>query len=176
MAQSTQEDMRNALLSLLEAEAPSHGIDIVDVEVVGSLKAPTVRVRIDHEDEQADSITLDEVSAETSWISDLIDEADPIEGSFTLEVSSPGLSRPLRKARDFVRFAGEDVSIKLDVPEGRKRYTGRLEGCENDVVRITTDESPFEFELSSIRSCTIRPNFDPPAPAGGKRGKRAGKR
>ena len=176
MAQSTQEDTRNRLLSLLEAEAPSHGIDIVDVEVVGSSKAPTVRVRIDHEDADADHITLDEVSAETSWISDLIDEADPIEGSYTLEVSSPGLSRPLRKARDFVRFAGETVSLKLDVAEGRRRYTGRLEGCENDVVRITTDEGPFEFELGSIRACTLKPNFDMPGSTGGKHGKRAGKR
>ena len=176
MAQSTQEDVRNQLLSLLEAEASSHGIDIVDVEVVGSSKAPTVRVRIDHEDEDADPITLDEVSAETSWISDLIDKADPIEGSYTLEVSSPGLSRPLRKERDFVRFAGENISLKLDVSEGRRRYTGRLDGCEDGVVRITTDEGPFEFELSSIRACTIKPNFETAGNAGGKHGRRAGKR
>ena len=159
MASMPQDDIRNELLALLETAAVEHDVDIVDVEVVGSAKAPTVRVRIDHADEQADPITLDEVSAETGWISDLIDVADPIEGRYMLEVSSPGMSRPLRKARDFERFAGNDVSLTLNVSEGRRRYTGKLEGLVDGNVRVTTDEGPFEFELSSIRSCTIKPDF-----------------
>ncbi len=172
----TLDDVRSELLELLEAEAPSHDIDIVDVEVVGSSKAPTVRVRIDHVDEDADPITLDEVSVQTAWISDLVDEADPIEGRYTLEVSSPGMARPLRKERDFQRFAGENVSLSLNVSEGRRRYTGKLEGCTDGVVRITTDEGPFEFELGSIRSCAIKPSFDAPKGTGSKGNNRKGKR
>jgi len=178
MALSTQEETRARLLELLEAEADAHEIDIVDVEVVGASKAPTVRVRIDHVAEDADPITLDEVSAETAWISDLIDEADPIEGHYNLEVSSPGLARPLRKRRDFVRFAGENVSLTLNVSEGRRKYTGRLEGMEDDRVRITTDEGEFSFEFGDIRACTIKPSFDQPGNGarGSKNGKRSGKR
>ena len=176
MALSTQEETRVRLLELLEAEADAHGIDIVDVEVVGASKAPTVRVRIDHAAEDADPITLDEVSEETAWISDLIDEADPIEGRYNLEVSSPGLARPLRKKRDFVRFAGENGPLTRNVSEGRRKYTGRLDGMEDDTVRMTTDEGEFAFEFDSIRACTIRPNFDQPGKGGSKGGVRSGKR
>lgn len=160
MAQMTTDKLRDELLRALEEASGDHDIDIVDVEVVGSAKAPTVRVRIDHADEEAGPITLDEVSQETSWISDLVDELDPIEGHFTLEVSSPGLSRPLRRERDFVRFAGETVSLSTNATEGRRRYTGTLEGVVEGKVRIATDEGSFEFEISSIRTCTIKPNFD----------------
>lgn len=170
MAQSTNEGIRVELLSVLEAEAPNHDIDIVEVEVVGSTKSPTVRVRIDHTDEEADPISLDEVSEHTGWISDLIDEADPIEGSYTLEVSSPGLARPLRRPHDFERFAGQTVSLSLDVAEGRRRYTGVLEGLdEAQNVRITCDEGPFEFPLSSIKTCKIKPSFEAAAKPRGKR-------
>ena len=176
MALSTQEETRAQLLDLLEAEADAHGIDIVDVEVVRASKALTVRVRIDHAAEDAGPITLDEVSTQTAWISDLIDEADPIEGRYNLEVSSPGLARPLRKKRDFVRFAGENVSLTLNVTEGRRKYTGRLEGMEGNTVRITTDEGEFAFEFESIRACTIKPSFDQPNKGGSKNGARSGKR
>ena len=170
MAQSTNAEVRQALLTALEAEAPVHGIDVVEVEVVGSAKALTVRVRIDHADEQAGPITLDEVSEQTGWISDLIDEADPIEGSFTLEVSSPGLARPLRRAHDFERFAGEVVSLSLDVAEGRKRYTGTLQGLDEDgSVRVTCDEGEFSFPLDTIKTCKIKPSFDAAAKPRGKR-------
>lgn len=175
MAQASMEEVRNALLEALEAQAPEHSIDIVDVEVVGSAKAPTVRVRIDHAEEQDAPITLDEVSAQTSWISDLVDEADPIEGRFMLEVSSPGLSRPLRKQRDFERFAGNDVSLTLNVSEGRRRYTGRLEGIVDGKVSVTTDEGTFAFDMETIRACTIKPDFDALSKKGAKHGNQKGK-
>ena len=160
MAQANFEDLRAQLLGLIEPMAAERGIDVVDVEVVGSQRQPTVRVRIDHMDEDADPITLDEVSAETGWISDALDEADPIEGSFTLEVSSPGLARPLRRAHDFERFAGERVSLTTTATEGRRRYTGILEGIDDDVVSVTCDEGSFSFPLVSIKSCNLKPDFD----------------
>ena len=85
------------IISVLEERALGHDIDIVDVEVVGSAKAPVVRVRIDHANEDGKTISLDEVAAETGWISDTLDEVDVFPGSFTLEVSSPGMDRPLRR-------------------------------------------------------------------------------
>ena len=76
-----EHDTRQRILDALEAAAPEHGIDIVDVEVVGSKKNPCVRVRIDHADEEAGPISLDEVATQTEWVSAAIDELDPIEGS-----------------------------------------------------------------------------------------------
>lgn len=169
MAQSTNDSVRSTLLALLEAEAEAHGVDIVEVEVVGAQKSPTVRVRIDHADEDAEPITLDEVGVQTGWISDLIDEADPIEGAYFLEVSSPGLSRPLRKRRDYERFAGENVTLSTTATEGRRKYTGRLEGLFDDQVRVACDEGTFDIPFDEVRACKIKPNFDPTPTKGGNR-------
>ena len=147
------------IIDALEPTAAERGIDVVDVEVVGATKAPCVRVRIDHADESASTITLDEVTEETEWISAALDELNPIPSSFTLEVSSPGLARPLRKERDFVRFAGETVQLSLVPGEGRRRYTGTLLGIEDGVVALEVDGERVELPFDDIRKCTIKPDF-----------------
>lgn len=153
-------DIERGILEALEAAAPAHGIDVVDVEVVGSSKAPVVRVRIDHADETLPTITLDEVTAQSDWVNEVIDEKDPFAGSYTLEISSPGLSRPLRKAHDFERFAGEDVSLNTFDREGRRHYTGRLKGLVDGKVVVECDGEEFSFALDQIKSCKIKPKFD----------------
>lgn len=147
------------IIDALESTAAERGIDVVDVEVVGATKAPCVRVRIDHADESAPTITLDEVTEETEWISAALDELDPIPSSFTLEVSSPGMARPLRKERDFVRFAGETVQLSLVPGEGRRRYTGTLLGIEDGTVALEVDGERVELPFDDIRKCTIKPDF-----------------
>lgn len=161
MPSQSQEALAKKLIALLEERAAEHGVDIVDVEVTGSSKSPVVRVRIDHADEDAPTITLDEVTQETAWISEAMDEADPFPGAFTLEVSSPGLSRPLRRPHDFERFAGQDVALTTNATEGRRRYTGRLLGLDGQGrVMLATDEGEVGFDLGQVRSCTIKPDFD----------------
>ena len=147
------------IIDALEPTAAERGIDVVDVEVVGATKAPCVRVRIDHADESAPTITLDEVTEETEWISAALDELDPIPSSFTLEVSSPGMARPLRKERDFVRFAGETVQLSLVPGEGRRRYTGTLLGIEDGTVALEVDGERVELPFDGIKKCTIKPDF-----------------
>lgn len=154
-----KQGLEQQIIDALEPIAAGRGIDVVDVEVVGASKAPCVRVRIDHADEDAPTISLDEVTAETAWISDALDELDPIPSSFTLEVSSPGMARPLRKPRDFARFAGQTVQVSLIPGEGRRRYTGTLLGIEGDVVSLECDGERVELPLDDIRKCTIKPDF-----------------
>ena len=154
------EDLRSQIIAALEEEAASHGIDVVDVEIVGATKSPAVRVRIDHADESLDTISLDEVAAQNEWIDAVIERVDPFPNSYTLEVSSPGLARPLRKERDFVRFAGEDVALATNATEGRKRYSGVLQGVRDGLVVVSCDGEDFAFELGQIRSCTIKPKID----------------
>ena len=84
-----------AIIDALEAVAPQHDVDIVDVELVGATKAPCVRVRI--EGAEGQSLSLNDVTANTKWVGDVIEELDPISSSYTLEVSSPGMARPLRR-------------------------------------------------------------------------------
>ena len=147
------------IIEALEPRAAERGIDVVDVEVVGATKAPCVRVRIDHADESAPTITLDEVTEETEWISAALDELDPIPSSFTLEVSSPGMARPLRKQRDFERFAGETVQLSLTPGEGRRRYTGTLLGIEDGTISLEVDGERVELPYDDVRKCTIKPEF-----------------
>ena len=89
--------LEQEIIDAIGARAASHGIDVVDVDVTGATKAPLVRVRIDWADGRP--ITLDEVSANTGWVSDAIDELDPIASAYTLEVSSPGMARPCAAPR-----------------------------------------------------------------------------
>ncbi|WP_028264179.1 ribosome maturation factor RimP [Atopobium fossor] len=148
------------IIEVLEQAGEQNNIDIVDVEVVGATKNPTVRVRIDHLDIEAQSISLDEVAAHTGWIGDLIDQIDPFPDAFTLEVSSPGLSRPLRRAKDFERFAGNTVALSTNAHEGRRRFTGELVGMEHEKVVLLCDGERYEFALDEINRCTIKPDFD----------------
>ena len=148
------------IVEALEAEAASHGIDIVDVEVVGAKRAPIVRVRIDHADEEKDTITLDEVSAQSEWVGEVLDALDPIADSYMLEVSSPGMARPLRKQRDFERFAGETVQLTTTAGEGRRKFTGELKGIAEGIVTLTCDGEDVTIDFDQIRSCKIKPNYN----------------
>ena len=148
------------IVDALEAVAADHGIDVVDVEVVGAKRAPIVRVRIDHADEDLPTISLDEVSAQSEWVNQVIDELDPIPDSFMLEISSPGMARPLRKRRDFERFAGQTVQLTTTATEGRRKFTGELGGIEGDVVRITCDGETHEIPFETVKTCKIKPSFD----------------
>lgn len=154
------EGVTQKILSALEQAAFNHHIDIVDVEIVGSSKNPLVRVRIDHDDETEETISLDEVAQETSWISETIDELDPFPASFTLEVSSPGMARPLRRAKDFVRFAGQEVQLQTTATEGRRKFTGMLLGIEGTTISIQTEDEICTIDLSELKKCVIKPAFD----------------
>ena len=124
-----------AIIDALEAVAPQHDVDIVDVELVGATKAPCVRVRI--EGAEGQSLSLNDVTANTKWVGDVIEELDPISSSYTLEVSSPGMARPLRRPRDFARFVGEDCELTSTATEGRRKYTGKIAAAtETNVTRV----------------------------------------
>lgn len=155
-----QTPLEQQLIDALEERAEANQIDIVDVEIAGATKAPVVRVRIDHADESLPSISLDEITAQNDWISEVIEAIDPFPGSYSLEVSSPGLDRPLRRLSDFERFAGEDVTLTTTATEGRRKYTGELMGVRDGQVVLACDEGEFAFELSDIRQAKIKPNYD----------------
>ena len=157
---SVATDTTQRLLELLEEQGAEKGIDIVDLEVVGTKGAPIVRIRIDWLDQDKPGISLDDVAQQTYWISEYLDEHDPLEGSYTLEVSSPGLARPLRRPRDFQRFAGQTVSVKLKDTEGRRRFTGKLLGCEDGQVSVDCEGETISFDIDEIQKCKLKPEFD----------------
>ena len=153
------EDIQTTLLKALEEAATPRGIDIVDVELAGTRTAPVIRLRIDHLDETLPTITLDEVAAQSEWINEVLDSLDPIDSSYTLEVSSPGLARPLRRIHDFERFCGQEVELVTRVQEGRKRFTGKLSSVADNTFTLIVDGQDMTFTIDDVKSCKIKPTF-----------------
>ncbi|MDR3136948.1 MAG: hypothetical protein LBU07_06045 [Coriobacteriales bacterium] len=104
------------LLAALESAAEREGYELVDMEFLRAGRRSTLRIYLD----KPAGLTLDDVAAANAWIGPLLDELDPLQGAYTLEVSSPGIDRPLRTIRHFQQAVGEQVQISLHaaaVPE-----------------------------------------------------------
>lgn len=147
------------IIDALEAQAGMRGIDVVDVEIVGATKAPCVRVRLDKL--EGDPINLDEVTAQTAWVSDAVEALDPISSSYTLEVSSPGMKRPLRRPSDFARFKGEEVELTTTAMEGRRSYKGVIASADDASVTILPEgEDAVTISYGDVKKCTLKPVYD----------------
>ena len=146
-----------SLLSALEPLAASHGVEIVTIEIVGPKKAPTIRIYIDTDH----GVSFDELAGAQSWINDTLDAIDPFPGAYTLEVSSPGIDRPLRTAEHFERFAGETASVQTLAPhEGRSRFTGEIVGLRGETLRLMVDGVEVEIPLEGIKSARLKGRVD----------------
>ncbi|MBO4352092.1 MAG: ribosome maturation factor RimP [Eggerthellaceae bacterium] len=145
------------LLDALMPTAQKEGVDLVTLEVVGARKAPTIRVYIDTDH----GVSFDELAAAQAWINDIMDEIDPFPGAYTLEVSSPGIDRPLRTREHFERFAGEKVVVKTTAPiDGRGTFTGVLVGMDGDDVQVDCEGGTFAIPLDSIKKANVKGTFD----------------
>ena len=117
----------------IERIVTAGGLELVDVEFKRERGARVLRVFID----KRGGVSVDDCARISNEIGMMLDVENAIPQSYTLEVSSPGLDRPLRKAEDFERFAGRNVRIKLNAERaGRKKFRGRLEGLDGDEVVI----------------------------------------
>jgi len=124
------------------------GYRVVRVLLMGGRRA-TLQVMAERSDEQPMSV---EDCAEISrTVSALLDVSDPIAGAYDLEVSSPGLDRPLVRREDYARFAGFEAKIELNRPvDGRRRFRGKLLGLEGDAVRLLVDAVPLALPLGDV--------------------------
>lgn len=156
MVKSKQEQL---IIDELEKLAPEHGVDIVDVELAGATKAPCVRVRI--EGAEGEALSLDEVTAHTAWVSEVVEAIDPVSGSYTLEVSTPGIDRPLRRPSDFQRFVGERCELTTTATEGRRRFKGAIMTADEDAVTLELEgEEPVRILYIDVKKCTLKPVID----------------
>ena len=128
--------------------------DLVGIKLVGSARHRTVRIYID----SPEGITVDHCALVSRQVSAILDVEDPISGEYILEVSSPGIDRPIMKRSDFDKFSGEEVQIKLSFPvEDRKNWRGKLLGMNEDTVAIETDGQEFALPFSDIKDCRLVP-------------------
>lgn len=145
------------LLEALEPHARAHNMEIVTVELVGSRKAPTIRVFLDCEG----GVGFDELSSAQEWVNAVMDELDPFPGAYTLEVSSPGIDRPLRTLEHFTRFEGEKAQIVLrESHEGRAKWVGILSGVEDDFVLLSVDGLVERLPYDDIKKAHIIGRID----------------
>ncbi len=144
-----------SLLEALEGRALQEGMEIVTVEIVGSRKAPTIRVYLD----TPEGVSFDQIAVAQAWVNEIIDEIDPFPGAYTLEVSSPGIDRPLRTPEHFSRFAGEQAYVVTDGPiDGRSRFTGELLGFDDDsqCVLLDLEGESVRIPLASIKKAHVK--------------------
>lgn len=133
------------LLDALAPRASENGVEIVTVEIAGAKKAPTIRVYID----TPDGVSFDELSSAQAWINELMDRIDPFPGAYTLEVSSPGIDRPLRTPEHFARFVGETAVVKTVSPvDGRSSFTGAIAAADEDGIQLEVDGAPAPVALA----------------------------
>ena len=127
-----------------------------DVEYVKEAGTWFLRVYIDKEG----GVSIDDCEAVSRPVSDALDQADPIEGSYTFEVSSAGADRTLKKPEHFARFLGKEVEVKLYRPkEGRKDFVGVLAGYQNGDVTLDTGGETVLFTKQEIALVRLYPRF-----------------
>ena len=150
--QTTRADLRK----LLEPGVSAMGFELVDVEMAGSHHSPTLRVYID----SPRGVNVDDCAKVSRQLSALLDVEDPLPGQYTLEVSSPGLDRPLVKPEDFRRFIGETIKVKLQQPVlGRRNFSGRLVDVAADHVVVEVDKEIFNLAFNDMERARLVPRF-----------------
>ena len=141
MRGKTQED--RDLIEMLDPVAESLGYEIVRLRLMGGTEQRRLQIMAEHpllEDGSGGDMNVEDCAKLSRAVSEVLDAADPIAGEYTLEVSSPGIDRPLTRLKDFEDYAGLEARIELDrVAEGRKRFKGELAGVEDDQVGLNIE-------------------------------------
>jgi ribosome maturation factor RimP len=146
----------DALTRLIEPELKLLGYDLVRVAFIGGTSDPTLQIMAERPDTR--QLVLTDCETISRRLSEVLDAADPIEGSYRLEVSSPGIDRPLTRLKDYDDWSGHEARITLVEPQGgRKQFSGTLKGTgEGQVVHVLgKDGKDYVLPFSSISSAKL---------------------
>jgi ribosome maturation factor RimP len=156
--------MRDALMRLLEPPIEALDYELVDIEYAREGRGGILRVFIDRRAVEESggrppaSVTVDDCARVSHVVSELLESEDPIKGHYTLEVSSPGFDRILRKRAHFERFVGERIFAELKLPiNGRRRFAGVLKSIAGDSIVVDVDGQAHELPLERIQKARLRP-------------------
>jgi ribosome maturation factor RimP len=140
--------LADRIAALIEPSLTAMGYELVRVLVDGKRQ---VRVQIMAERREGGGMSVEDCAEVSRTVSALLDVEDPIEGTFTLEVSSPGIDRPLVRPKDYERFAGHVAKVELKEPrDGRRRFTGTLKGVAGDAVVLGVEDQTVSLPLAEI--------------------------
>jgi ribosome maturation factor RimP len=133
------------------------GLECLGVEFNPSQGQSTLRVYLDIEGRE---ITVEDCESASRELSAMLDVEDPIPGNYVLEVSSPGIDRPLFTAEQFARVLGQEIKVLLKAPlEGRRRLRGKLNAVEDQRITLEADGKVFEFEHADVESARVVPDW-----------------
>ena len=136
----------------LEPELALLRVELVEIEFGRHGSAGLLRLYIDKEG----GVTLDDCADVSRHIGAVLDRLDLIESEYTLEVSSPGIDRPIRKPEHFEAFLGERVKIQSEMPvDGRKRFTGELAGFEEGMITVRTDDGDYRVHVENLKKAHL---------------------
>lgn len=150
--QGTQAELRR----LIESGVKALGFELVDVELSGGSRHATLRIYID----SPAGVNVDNCAKVSRQLSALLEVEDPLPGSYTLEVSSPGLDRPLVTPADFTRYVGETIKVRMRQPlMGRKNFTGRLVEVAAEHAVVEVDKEQFDLAFDAMDRARLVPKF-----------------
>lgn len=136
----------------LEAPLAEMGYEVVEIEFLQEGRRMTLRLFVD----KAGGITLDDCTAVSQLVSPLLDRSDFVSGEYFLEVSSPGIDRPVRKPADFERFVGEPIRVRAVEPvQGRRNFRGVLQGFDDGLIVVACDRQAYSVHIENLAKANL---------------------
>lgn len=155
-------DKATQISALLAPTVEALGLQLLGIEYLPAPGGAVLRLYIDVPEAEAESrhVGIEECEAVSREVSAQLDVEDPISGNYTLEVSSPGVDRPLFGAAQFARFAGERAKVGLKLPQdGRRRLTGTIVSVDGGTVVFDVDGQPLEVSVDNIDKARLVPDW-----------------
>ncbi|HTJ65317.1 MAG TPA: ribosome maturation factor RimP [Alphaproteobacteria bacterium] len=147
-------DLSEQIAGLITPTVDTLGYELVRVKLQGGSRHATLQIMAERRDRRA--MVVDDCARLSRAISVVLDEADPIRDEYTLEVSSPGIDRPLMKRADYERFLSHEAKLETDQPvDGRKRFQGILTALDGDTLSIDVDGSAVSLPLDRIKQARL---------------------
>ena len=149
--------LEQRLTELLDAPVVALGFELWGIEFIRAGKHSTLRVYIDH----ANGISVDDCAEASHQVSALLDVEDPITTEYYLEVSSPGMDRPLLKPEHFARYIGQVATVTLRMAvNNRRKYKGTIKQVDGEMITLTIDGRDEILAFANIQQANLIPNFD----------------
>jgi ribosome maturation factor RimP len=168
------------LWQLAEPHIAGAGLELVELDFNRETDGWVLRAYIDRPwqegqaEDRAHGISFEECERVSRDLSAALDVADAITHAYRLEVSSPGIERPLRRARDFQRFAGQKAKIRtVDMVEGRRNFSGTIRGANGDAVEVECDGRSYQIPLDVIARAHLVPDWEAEFRRGGSQPSRS---
>ncbi|MCD6548219.1 MAG: ribosome maturation factor RimP [Thermodesulfobacterium sp.] len=151
-----EEEIKEKIKEIIEIPILRKNMELVDLEWRRERHGWVLRIFID----KPGGVTVEDCAKISGIVGEILDKEDIIHHSYVLEVSSPGIERPLVKKEDYERFRGEKAKITLKAPiSGRRNFTGIIIGIKNDLVQMEVEGKVWEFSLENIKKAKLQPEI-----------------